>query len=54
MAATIVISWVALALLAWGLLHLGKVTVTSEPAPPVEDEDLWVDPAGPFGWMRGK
>ena len=50
-AVTIVTAWTALAVLAWGLVHLAKVTVTSEPAPPVED-DLWVDPAGPFGWMR--
>jgi hypothetical protein len=54
----IVSAWSGLAVAAWLLIHTAKKVVAAHPrwttpmeASPPED-DLYVDPAGPFGWIR--
>jgi hypothetical protein len=47
-AVTVAAVWTALAVVAFLLFRAAKAGVSA----PVEEDELWVDPAGPFGWMR--
>jgi hypothetical protein len=56
----IVSTWSGLAVAVWVLIHAAKKVVAGHPTwtTPVEvtspEDDLYVDPAGPFGWIREK